>query len=103
VTFWKDLSGCLPNSSLQVPIICCNDIDAVLHDAINEAIICIRAFVVAPYPFKSRILRNTQSESVFLPKLFQFCKDTVGDYGYALGVQTVHHGRNNFELMLDSM
>lgn len=69
--------------------------------AVNEAIIGIRALVVALNPLKPRVFGDPQRQSVLGAQLLQFCEDAVRDDGGALGKETVHHARDNVEFLLD--
>lgn len=76
----------LPNSSLQIPIIRCHNIHAMLDESVYQAVIGIRSFVVTLNSLKSGVLGDPESEAVFLAQFLQFCKHTVGDNRNALGI-----------------
>lgn len=51
----------------------------------------------------SLIARNPQGYAVFLSKFLELSHDAVCYNGYAFGIQAVHHGGEEFELLLDSV
>ena len=93
-------TGDFPHPPLQIPVVGRNDIDFMLHDAIDEAIIRIDTLVVALQPLPAFIPRDAQGDPILGAELFELGHDAVGDDGNALGIQTVHHGRLEFEFVL---
>lgn len=99
----KKKQGCtnLSNPALEVLITRCHNVAAMLLASLNQAVIGIRAGMTARDSLETRILRQTQCQSVFLPKLLQLRHHTVRDAGDALRQQTVHHGLIDLELVFD--
>lgn len=75
----------------------------MFDETIHKAVISICPFVITFDSLESRVLGNAQCQSVFLAQFFQFGNHAVCDDGCTLGIETVHHCRNDFQLVLDSM
>jgi hypothetical protein len=93
----------LPDSSLEITIVCRHDVDSVLDDSINEAVIGIGTFVIALDSLEARVLSDAQCQSVLLAQLLQLGDHAVRDDGRAFGVETIHHSGDDFQLVLDGM
>jgi len=93
----------VPNPSLQITIVGRHNVHAMLDYSIHQAVICICALVVTSDSFEPGVFGNTQCKSIFLAQFLQFGKHAVGDDRNAFSIQTVHHGRNDLELVLDGV
>lgn len=93
----------LPNPPLEITIVSCHNIDAMFDDPINQAIIGIGAWVVAFDSFKSRVLSDTESQTILLAQLLQLGQHTICNDRDTLGIQAVHHGWNDIKLMLNGV
>lgn len=93
----------LPNSSLEITIVCRHNIDTVLDDPINEAVIGICTLVIALDSLEARVFGNAQCQAVLLAQFLQLGNHAVGNDGRAFGVEAVHHGGDDFQLVLDGM
>lgn len=74
----------------------------MLHDPIHNAVICIGSLMVTLDPLKPRVPRNPERNPIPRPQLLQLRHDTVSNDRRRLGVQTVHHGLNKLQLLLDA-
>lgn len=74
---------------------------AHLHRAVHEAVISVRALVLACDALEARVLRNPQSHTIFGSKFFQLGHDTVSDARDALCEEAVHRGTYYVEFVLD--
>ncbi len=90
----------LPDAPLEVAVVGGHDVDLVLHDAVDDAVIGVDALVVATQPLPALIARDAQGDAVLLPELLELAHDARRDDGRALGVQAVHHRRQHLELVL---
>lgn len=93
----------LPNSSLEITIVCRHNIDTVLDDPINKTVIGICTLVIALDSLEARVFGNAQCQAVLLAEFLQLGDHAVGDDRRAFGVEAVHHGGNDFQLVLDGM
>jgi hypothetical protein len=82
----------LPNSPLQIPIVGRHQINAMLHNAIDETVIRIRSLVVALQSLPALIPRYPESDAVFGPEFLELGHDAGCDYGRGFGVEAVHEG-----------
>lgn len=57
--------------------------------------------MIALYPFESRIPRDPQRNAVPRAEFLQLGHDAVGNARGGFGVETVHHGLHQLELLLD--
>ncbi|KAI2017091.1 hypothetical protein LOZ48_006872 [Ophidiomyces ophidiicola] len=92
-----------PDASLQITVVSGDDVNPVFDGAIDNAVVSIRALVVALDALKSGVLGYSQGQAVLGPQLLKFGQNTVGDDGDTLRVQAVHHGGNDLEFMLHGM
>ena len=88
---------------LQVSIVCRYNVYPVLDNPVHDAVVCICTLVVALQSLPSFVTRYPQSYPVFGPEFFQFGHDAGCDYGSNRGVQTVHHGLQEVEFVVNSM
>lgn len=88
-----------PDPPLQISIVRSYQIYLMLHHAIHQTIISIRAAMIAPKPLPALIAGDPQRDAVLGPQLFELGHDAVGDDGGALGVQAVHHRGEKLKLM----
>ncbi len=75
----------------------------MLHDPIHNAIIRIYTFMVTLQSLPPLIPRDPERNAVFLAQFLQLRHDAVGDDGDAFGVEAVHHGGEQLELVLDGV
>lgn len=75
----------------KILIVGSNDVNSVLHDAVDYAVIRICALVVASASLKPLVTSDLQRQSVLGTELLQLSHDAVCDDGRASGVETVHH------------
>ena len=93
----------IPNPSLEITIVCGDNVDTMLDDTIDQTVIGICSLVITLHSLEPRVFGYTQCKSVFRAKLLQFGKYTICDDWDTLGVQTVEHGWNNLEFVLNSV
>lgn len=79
-------AGNLANPPLQIPIVRRNNVDPVLEDAVDDAVVGVSALVVAGQPLPALVAGNAQRDAVFLAQFLEFGHDAGGDYGPAGGV-----------------
>lgn len=60
----------LPYPSFQISIVGRHDVHTMFDYSVNQAIVCVSAFMITLYPFKPRILCDPQCKSIFLTKFF---------------------------------
>lgn len=96
-------SNSLPDASLEIAIVRGHDIHAVFDDTVHQTVVGIGTFVVALDSLKPRVFGNAKGETVLLTKFLQFGKHTVGNDGSTFGIETVHHSRNDLELVLNGV
>lgn len=89
----------LSDSGLQTLIASCNNEATMLHHTFNQAVICISALVHARKTLETGIAGNLQGKSVLWAEFFQFSNDAVSDANDAFGIQAVHHGLHDIELI----
>lgn len=93
----------VPNPPLKITIVSRHNINTMFDDPINQTIIGIGAWMVAFDSLKSRVLGNTESQTILLAQLFQLGQHTISDDRNTLGIQAVHHGWNDIKLMLNGV
>lgn len=71
-------------------------------DALNNAIVGIRALVCALQALEAWIACDTQCDAVFWTELFEFGKNTSRDAGDGFGVEAVHHPLNELDFILEA-
>lgn len=71
-------------------------------DALNNAIIGVRALMCALEALKAWIACDTQRDAVFWTELFEFGKNTCRDAGDGFGVEAVHHPLNELDFILEA-
>lgn len=69
---------------------------------IHQTIVRIN-LMITPDSFEPRISRYPQGDSVPGAEFLEFGHDAVGNDGGGFGVETVHHGFDEFELFLDAV
>ena len=84
----------------QISIVCCYNVNLVLHDSVDQTVIGID-LVVALEPLEPRVPGYPQGDPVSWAELLQFRHDAVGDDWGRLCIKAVHHGFNEFELFLN--
>ena len=82
----------LPDPPLELPIIRSDKIDTMLQDPIDEAIVRIRALVVALEPLPALVAGNAQRDAVLCAELLELGHHARGDYGGGFGEEEVHEG-----------
>lgn len=75
----------------------------MLDDTVYQTVIGICSLVVTLDSLEPRVLGDTQGKSVFRAKLLQLGKYAIRDDRDTFGVQTIEHGRNNLEFVLNGM
>lgn len=93
----------LPNPPLQIPVIRRNQIDPVLLHAVHNAVVRIRALVIALQSLPALVSRDAQGYPVLGAELFQLGHDAGCDYGRGFGVEQVHEGFVELELGVDGV
>ena len=88
----------LSDPPLQVSVVGRNQVDAVLHDPVHNAVVGIGALVIALEALPAFIARNAQCNAVLWAELLQLSHDTCGDDGRGFGVEQVHEGLVELEL-----
>lgn len=91
-------TGNLPDPPLQIAIVGRHKIDPVLQHPLHDAVISIRALVIALQALPALVPRNPQRNPVLGPQLLQLGHDAGGDDGRGFGVQQVHEGLVELEL-----
>lgn len=91
----------LSYSALQVPIVRRHDIALTRCDTLDDAVIRICPLVCAGELFEPRVPRDLEGDAELGPQLLELREDALGDHGYALGVEAVHHPLDNVDLVLD--
>lgn len=69
----------LPNTSLEITIVGGDNVNTVLDNTVDEAVIRIGTLVVTLDSLESGVLGHTQGETVFRAQLFQFGEHAVCD------------------------
>lgn len=93
----------IPDTSLEVTIVRRNNVNAMLDDTVYQTVIGICSLVVTLDSLEPRVLGDTQGKSVFRAKLLQLGKYAIRDDRDTFGIQTIEHGRNNLEFVLNGM
>ena len=75
----------------------------MLHHPVAEAVVGVHALVVALQPLPPLVPRNLQRDPIAGSELLELGHDAAGDDGRALGVEAVHHGGEELELVLDGV
>lgn len=75
----------------------------MFDESVDQTIVCIGALMVASDSLEARVFGNTQCQSIFLAQFLQLGKYAVGDDWGALGVETIHHGRNDIQFVLNGV
>jgi hypothetical protein len=75
----------------------------VFNNPIDQTVISIGAWVVAFDSLKSRVLGDTESQTILLAQLLQLSQHTISDDRNTLRIQAVHHGWDDIKLMLNGM
>ena len=73
----------------------------MLLDPFDNAIISIRAFMLAFKSLKSGIFSNFQGNSIFNTKLFQLRYNTIGDIWNTLAQKTIHRSLEDIQVVLN--
>lgn len=87
--------------ALKVPIIRGYDVAPARSDPLHDAVIRVRALVRAGELLEPRVPRDLERNAVLGAQLLQLCKHALGDHGYALCVEAVHHPLDDVDLVLD--
>jgi hypothetical protein len=93
----------LSDPPLQISVVGRDQVDAVLHDPIDDAVVGVGALVVAREALPAFVARNSQRNTVLWTKLLQLSHDTGGDDGCGFGVEQVHEGLVELELGVHSV
>ncbi|KAB8337030.1 hypothetical protein FH972_021334 [Carpinus fangiana] len=93
----------LPDAPLELAIVGGNNVDAVLDDAVDDAVIRVNALVVALEALPALVARNLQREAVLGAELLELGHDAGGDDGAAGGVEGVHEGLEQGQLGADGV
>lgn len=88
-----------PDPPLQIAIVGGYQIHFMLHHAVHQTIIGIRAAMIASKPLPALIAGDPQRDAVLGPQLLELGHDAVGDDGRALGIQAVHHCGEKLQLV----
>jgi hypothetical protein len=80
-------TGNLPNPPLQIPIVRRHQINPMFLHSIHNAIVCIRALVIALESLPALVARNTERDAVLGPEFLELGHDARGYYGCGFGVQ----------------
>ena len=67
---WDRLVSYIPNTSLEITIVCGDNVDTVLDNTVDQTVIGIGSLVVTLDSLEPRVLGYTQGKSVFRAKLF---------------------------------
>lgn len=90
----------LSNPSLEIPIVCRDDIDAIFDDSIDDTIVCIGALVITLEPLPTLISRESQCNPIFRAQLFQFCHDARRDDRAHGSIEEIHHCLERIEFVV---
>lgn len=93
----------LPDPPLQIAIVRRNNVDLILHDAIDDAVIGIDALVVALQALPALVAGDAQRDAVLRAQLLELGHDARRDDRDALRVEGVHHGLEEGQLALDGV
>jgi len=95
-------AGNLPDAILKVLVVGGHNVAFVLAHPLHEAVVRIGALVQARQSLESGIGDDAQGQLVLVAQLLQLGTHAVGDIGYALGIQTVHHTLHNIQFVLNA-
>jgi len=96
-------TGYLPHPPLQIAIIGRDQINPLLHHAIHDTVVRIRALVIALQPLPTLVPRNLQRDAVLGSQLLQLGHDAARDDGLAGGIEGVHEGGQEREFVVDGV
>ena len=98
--YWN--TGHFPNTLFQRSVVGCHNVNLVLHNAVDNAVICVDTFVVAFEALPSLVSGDSQCNAVLRTQLLKFGHNTVCNDGYTLGIETVHHSWEQVEFPLNA-
>ena len=91
----------LPDPPFQIAIVGRHDVDLVLHDAIDDAVVRVHALVVALQPLPPLVPRDAERDAVFAAQPLQLRHHAARQCRDAFRVQRVHHGWEEVKFVLD--
>ena len=100
---WRRSVGYIPNTSLEITIVCGDNVDTVLNNTVDQTVIGIGSLVVTLDSLEPRVLGYTQGKSVFRAKLLQLGKYAISNDRNTFGVQAIEHGWNDLEFVLNGV
>ena len=94
-------TGNFSDSAFEVLVAGGHDEASMLLHSFHNAIVGIGSFVAAFKSLKTRVLRDSEGETVLNSKFLQFCHDAIADVGDALAEEAVHAGFEDIQFVLD--
>lgn len=92
----------LADPPLQIRIICRHNITLMLHYALNNTVIRVRALVATCETLNPRIAGQPQRNAKLRAQLFELSHNTVCNHRNTLGVQAVHHATHKVKFFLNA-
>lgn len=90
-----------PDSSSEFFVASGHNVTFVLRHSLHQTVVCVSSFVQTRQALETRVLRDSQRDSITLAQLLQFGHHAVSYVRRTFGEHTVHHRLNYVQLVFD--